>query len=127
MKNTIGILRKKVKGMFPYIVVLEDGKTKYLFEVTRKTSLSNIMKIERKFSDDELVFATIDMDFSEQWSTIDAANLYEVNERKMRPFFFYKFYYNQNRFLKTKLVMQEDKRRTLVFTSDEIHFSSPRF
>ncbi|WP_396153673.1 hypothetical protein [Flavobacterium sp.] len=89
MKNTFNTLRKKERGKFPYIVIDENGVQKYLFEVTKKTSLSEIIDIEQLFNDDELIFASTDLDFSNHTSTIDACNIYEVGDRKLRPFYFY--------------------------------------
>ena len=91
MKRTFNTKRTKVRGMFPYIVRYTDDLNKdiYLFEVTRKTSLRQILKIEYDFEDEEIIFATIDPNFSEYMSTIDAANLYKVGDRGLRMFYFY--------------------------------------
>ena len=90
MKNTFKTMRARVNDLYPYWVEMPDGSLKYLFEVTRKTTLKDIIHIEDKFDDDQIIFATIDPKFSKQQSTIDSANLHECGERKRRPFYFYK-------------------------------------
>ena len=89
MKNTFNTLRKKERGKFPYIVIDENGVQKYLFEITKKTSFSEIKNIEKSFNDDELIFASTDLDFSNHGSTIRDSNIYEIGDRKSRPFYLY--------------------------------------
>ncbi len=101
MKDTFKTLRKKVNGLHPYIVTTKDNKKLYLFEVTRKTSYREIIKIEDAFLDDStLIFASIDKSVFDRGPATDAANLYKVGNRKRRPL----YYYNNERFYKSKVV-----------------------
>lgn len=90
MKNTFKTQRIKVRGFFPYVVRMPDRTEKYLFEVSGKTTLRDIIKIEERFEDHQIIFATVDPNFSKQTSTIDAANLYGCGNRKRRHLYYYK-------------------------------------
>lgn len=90
MKRTFNTKRTKVRGMFPYIVRYTDNLNKdiYMFEVTRKTSFRQILKMDKTFADEEIIFATTDPLFAYYGSTRDAANLYELEGQRQRKFYF---------------------------------------
>ena len=100
MKNTFNKPRKKVNGLFPYVIELE--KTIYLFEITKNTSLKRIMDIEQKFlDDDKIIFASKDKTIFDKVVSVDAANLYDVGNRKRRKV----FYYNNGVFYNTEIIV----------------------
>ena len=98
MKNTFNTKRKKVNGMFPYLVKNEKGIECFLFEITLNTRLRDIVNIEDVFIDDSrLIFATIDKNVFNNIMAVTSANIFEVWCRKKRPLYFY----NKSKFFKT--------------------------
>lgn len=86
MKNVFNTIRQKVNGKWPYIVSI-DGKTYYLFEANRKTSLRILIIIQKAFKSENLIFATIDPEFTHYMFMKDAANTYLSG--KKYPIYFY--------------------------------------
>lgn len=75
MKNTFNTIRRKVNGMWPYLVQI-NGQTYYLFEANRRTSLRILIRIQKAFANSNLIFATIDPAFPNYIFMIDAAQTY---------------------------------------------------
>jgi len=93
------------RGFYCYRIVDARGCQKFLFEVSKRTSLARILKIERAFEDAELLFVTADPDFESHVHSIDAANAYECGERATRPL----LYYDNGNFYETDIVQLENK------------------
>jgi hypothetical protein len=93
MKNTFNLPRKKVNGVYPYVCQI-DGKTKYLFELTKNTSFRQILHWCDCFEHHELIFATKDLG-STYRQVIDASNVY-ITARPEYPV--YRFHPHMKRF-----------------------------
>ena len=119
MKNTFKCLRKKVNGMFPYIVSVPgiDGYV-YLFEMGKRMSLKRVWEIEKAFPDDErLIFATTDENML-KWGMqrYDCGNLekFASKEREERKI----YYYKDDKFYKTRKKRREDSMIILEITGE---------
>ncbi len=90
MKNTFKTLRKKEKGLYPYIVKRNFQTKAYLFEITKHTSYKTILKIQDAFLNETLLFATTDKSIFDTAKTIDVHNIYNLEGRRHFPFYWYK-------------------------------------
>ncbi|HAH24919.1 MAG TPA: hypothetical protein DCL77_14395 [Prolixibacteraceae bacterium] len=111
MKHTFPTVRSKIRGFFPYLVKDEQGQLKYLFEVCYRTSCREILAIEKVFEDSEMVFATLEERLLNYQPVTDAANLYEVGGRSLRPVYLYR----DGKFWESEKV-EENETRTLKLT-----------
>ena len=71
----------------PFLVTIE-GEQKYLFQASKYLTLKKVLDIEAKFLDNELAFFTTDPNYAHKIWAKDAANVYEVGDRGIRPLYF---------------------------------------
>jgi len=112
MRHVFPTIRSNVRGFNPYLVRDENGKILYLFEVTRRSSIREVLGIEREFSDGEFAFATLDESVLEYQQGCDAANYYELGGRASRPLYVYK----DHAFYETEVFMNGHGEKRLRLT-----------
>lgn len=89
MKQTFNTKRDYRNSYYPYIIYI-DGKVVYIFEVTKKTSLRQILKIRKAFKGYSLGFAFIDESLVEhRTKMIDCSNYYFADKEDLTPIYFY--------------------------------------
>ena len=104
MKQTVPFKRKKVKNVYPYVCQDKEGNVKYLFEVNKNTRYRWILKLQDKFSEEELVFFTTVIGIEHHTVAIDVINAYQLGYRGFNTFLDYNgfFTFRHFRVIETK-------------------------
>lgn len=71
MINKFKTQRERKNKRFPYVVFFK-GKKHYLFLLTKSSSCSKILDIQRDFKNEEIIFGYVDKDV-EKWMQIEDA------------------------------------------------------